>query len=122
MVDIPDLAEIPVQTRELLQSLARRYLVCIISGRELADLRRKIGLADVYYAADHGHHIQGPAGSGIELEVGPEDRSELESVARILEERLRPIVGAMVETKETSLSVHYRLVTEAGPASRSQDR
>jgi trehalose 6-phosphate phosphatase len=112
LVGLPDLAEMPAPTREVLHSLAQRHLVCFISGRGLADLRRKIGLVDVYYAGDHGYHILGPVGSGIELEVGPGDRSELESAAHELEERLRPIVGAVVEAKETSLSVHYRLVAK----------
>jgi trehalose 6-phosphate phosphatase len=110
LVDFPYLAEMPAHTREVLQSLTRRNLVCLISGRALTDLRRKIGLEDVYYAGDHGYHILGPTGSGVELEIGPEDRSEFESAACELEERLRPIVGAVVETKETSLSIHYRLV------------
>lgn len=108
----PDLAELPASTKEVLISLARDHVVCFVSGRDLADLRRKVELPDVYYAGDHGYHVAGPAESGIELEVGPEDRLELESASYELEWRLHSIKGIVVETKGTSLSVHYRLVAE----------
>jgi trehalose 6-phosphate phosphatase len=112
LVGLPDLAEVPPDTREVLRSLSRHHLVCLVSGRGLADLQRKIGLAEVYYAADYGSHILGPVQSGIELEIGLENRDELESASYDLDQRLRPIVGAVVEAKGTSLSVHYRLVAK----------
>jgi trehalose-phosphatase len=108
----PDLAELPTKTREILASIVRNYVVCFVSGRGLADLRDKIGLASAYYAADHGYRIAGPPHSGIELEMGAENRDELVAAAVELERRLRSIDGVIVEAKELSLSVHYRLVTE----------
>jgi trehalose-phosphatase len=100
-------------TKEVLATLARDFVVCVVSGRALADLRLRVGLAAAYYAADHGHRILGPEGSGVDLEVGPENRHELEAAAYELERRLRGIEGAIVETKGVSLSVHYRLVAES---------
>lgn len=110
LVSRPDLTALPADTREVLRSLAREYVVCIVSGRDLPDLKRKVGLSELHYAGDHGHHIVGRAGTEIELEVGPEDRLELETASYELESRLRSIEGALVEVKGTSLSVHYRLV------------
>ena len=110
LVAHPDLTALPARTKDVLRLLARNHVVCLVSGRDLPDLRRKVGLAEVYYAGDHGHRILGKAGSGLELEVGPEDRLELETASYELERRLRPIEGAMVEVKGTSLSVHYRQV------------
>jgi trehalose 6-phosphate phosphatase len=110
----PDLAELPKNVSELLVSLAEDHVVCIVSGRDLADLRRKVGLSAAYYAGDHGYRVSGPAGSGIELEVGgSQDRMELETASYELERRLHPIDGVLVETKGASLSVHYRLVGES---------
>jgi trehalose-phosphatase len=108
----PDRVELPPRTKDILSCLARRYLVCLVSGRGLEDLQHKIGLASVYYAADHGQRIVGPAGSGIDLEVGEEHREELQTAAAELSLRLLPVDGVVVETKGLSLSVHYRLVAE----------
>lgn len=109
----PALAELSPRTKGMLAALARDHLVCVVSGRALTDLRAKVGLADVYYAADHGHRVLGPPGSGIDFEVGPEDRHELEGAAYELERRLRTVSGAVLETKGVSLSVHYCMVGEA---------
>jgi trehalose-phosphatase len=116
----PGSATMPTHIRDLLANLANDNLVCIASGRGLTDLRSKVGLQTVYYAADHGHHIVGPEGTEIELEVAPEDGLELEAASYELERRLRDISGAIVETKGVSLSVHYRLVTEAEHAAIEQ--
>ena len=109
----PDLAQVPPKTRGLLASLAQDHVVCVASGRGLVDLRRRVGLATIFYAADHGYRILGPEGSGVELEVGPEDRQQLEAASYELERRLRYITGVVVEAKGVSLAVHYRLVPES---------
>ena len=112
IVSRPELAEVSAQTREALISLAKRYLVCIASGRGLEDIQNQIGLGSVFYAADHGHRVIGPAGSGTCLEVGAEYREVLQAAARELDGRLVGIGGVTVEAKGLSLSVHYRLVAE----------
>lgn len=110
LVSHPDLTTLPARTKEVLRSLAQDHVVCIVSGRDLPDLRRRVGLPELHYAADHGHHVVGRTGSDLELQVGPEDRLELETASYELERRLRRIAGAIVEVKGTSLSVHYRMV------------
>jgi trehalose-phosphatase len=112
LVARPELVEVPAKTREVLMTIAERHLVCVISGRGLGDLQHKIGLDSVYYAADHGYRIVGPAGSGIDLEVGGQYRDELLKAARELSRRLLRVDGVVVEAKGLSLSVHYRLVAE----------
>lgn len=106
----PELVVLPDGTREALAALADDHVVCMVSGRGLLDLQRKVGLDMLYYAADHGHRVLGPPGSDIDFEVGPEDRNDLETAAYELDQRLRHVPGAIVETKGVSLSVHYRLV------------
>jgi trehalose 6-phosphate phosphatase len=109
---VPSATTMPADMRLLLARLAKNDLVCVVSGRGLADLRAKVGLDNIYFAADHGHHIAGPEGSEVELEIAPADNLELEKASYELERRLRDIEGAIVETKGVSLSVHYRLVPE----------
>lgn len=108
----PDMARVPSGTRKILGSLARDHVVCVVSGRGLVDLRRRVDLNTIFYAADHGYRILGPDGSGVELEVGPEDRQQLEAASYELERRLRYITGVLIETKGVSVAIHYRLVPE----------
>jgi len=108
----PERLWLPPETRALLDHMARLCLVCVVSGRGLEDLQRKVGLTSVYYAAAHGHRIVGPAGSDVDLEVGGEHREDLETAAEDLRNSLYPVTGAVVEAKGLSVSVHYRLVAE----------
>jgi trehalose 6-phosphate phosphatase len=108
----PELAEVPAETTDVLKTLSHDHLVCITSGRDLADLRQKVDVAGVAYTADHGYRILGPLGSGLELEVGPENGPGLELAAMELKRRLHTIDGVLVETKGRSLSVHYRTVAQ----------
>ncbi len=113
IVPRPDMAMMPEPVREVLRELAADHVVGVVSGRDLNDLRRRVDLDDLYYAGDHGYRIAGPPHSGVELEVGGlQERLELETASYDLERRLRSIAGVVVETKGTSLSVHYRLVAE----------
>ena len=109
----PDLVEVPRATSELLEALARICPVTVVSGRGLEDLRDKVGVRSLYYAADHGSQILGPVRSRLELEVGREYRPQLESAATALRRALQPVEGTLVEEKGLSLSVHYRLVPES---------
>jgi trehalose-phosphatase len=101
------------EMREILEALSRSYVVCVVSGRGLADLLQKVAMRNIYYAADHGHRVLGPEGSGVDFEVVPDGRENLEGASYALEQRLRDIPGVVVETKGVSLSVHYRQVAES---------
>lgn len=108
----PDQVQLPSKTKAILGRLALHDLVCVVSGRGLEDLRQKVGLDRLYYAAAHGHRIVGPLGSGIDLEVGGEYQEQLRAAAQGLRERLLSVEGAVLEEKELSLSVHYRMVPQ----------
>ena len=106
----PELAVMPEDARALLASLAERHLVCVLSGRGLDDLRGLVGLDSVYYAANHGHEVEGPWGSPIHLRLGCEFRAALSAAAQELQQQLARIEGLIIESKGFSVAVHYRLV------------
>jgi trehalose-phosphatase len=108
----PELAEIARETRSVIDRLARKYPVCVVSGRSLDTLKGKIGLRSVFLAADHGHRVVGPRGSGVDFEVTPADNDELARATQDLQQALREIEGVLMEIKEVSLAVHYRRVAE----------
>ena len=40
----------------------RQCTVAVISGRDLADVRERVGLEEIVYAGSHGFEIVGPGG------------------------------------------------------------
>lgn len=103
----PDMAEVPAELKDLLRRINERYLlVAGISGRKTEEARALLGIADIVYFGNHGFEIL--RGDGVEVipEALPylENIEELEHVAK---RELAPL-GAYVEQKGITASVHYR--------------
>ncbi len=113
IVERPELAVLSEQTRNTLQRLAQKLTVGVISGRDLRDVRRLVGIEGIYYSGSHGFEIEGPGGWHLEL---PEAAAFLPALDRS-EEQLRrslgSVEGAIVERKRFSIAAHYRLVDSA---------
>jgi trehalose-phosphatase len=111
IVDKPELAALPQETRKLLRKLAkhRHYTVGIISGRALVDLKNKVDLDGIIYAGNHGLEIEGFGSSFLEP-IADEMRPFLKMLNQALSATLRGIKGVFVEDKGLTLSVHYRMV------------
>jgi trehalose 6-phosphate phosphatase len=108
----PDEATIPDPTREAVAALAAEpnVEVAVVSGRELADVRERVGLPDVSYAGNHGLEIHAD-----EYEVHPTARDAEESIASLsdlLRDELADVDGVIVENKGVTATVHYRLVDD----------
>jgi trehalose-phosphatase len=104
----PDAAELPPETFDVLSELAAsdRFSVAVVSGRSLADLKRKMPL-DVIYVGNHGLEIEGPGISYVHprAEVA---RMAIDQACWDLEAALAGVRGVMVERKDLSATVHYR--------------
>ena len=109
IVPTPDMAEVPKELKELLRRLSEKYLlVAGISGRKTEDALDLVGLADVVYFGNHGFEILRDG----EVEVVPEALPYLGKVQELekrAHEELDPL-GAFVEDKGITASVHYRNV------------
>src|SRR5215212_7976458 len=107
IVPTPDMSEVPAELKELLRRLSERYLlVAGISGRKTEDALDLVGLTDVVYFGNHGFEILRDG----EVEVTPDALPYQEKVQE-LEERAREELGplgAFVEDKGITASVHYR--------------
>ncbi len=105
-------AAITEETRAGIRRLADRCPVAIISGRDLADVRERVGIEDAIYAGSHGFDIAGPGG----LQERPEAAEGFLAPIAEADEQLRAavadIAGAQVERKTFSVAVHYREVAE----------
>jgi trehalose 6-phosphate phosphatase len=92
IVDRPEDATVPEQTRALLRELASRYaLVACVSGRPEDDARRIVGVDVLVYVGEHGLGLDPRAG---------EWRAQLEEVV--------DGAGRPAEWKRFSVAFHYR--------------
>ena len=113
IVDHPDLAILSSETRELLTSLSReeKYVVGVVSGRSLDDVRARVGIAGLVYAGDYGLEIQGPELDFAHPEAAKLGHTQSEVFLRLREE-LADVPGVLLEDKGLTLSIHYRLTPQ----------
>jgi trehalose-phosphatase len=104
----PEEATLTPRMREMLRRLADRVFVAIVSGRDLEDVRRMVGLEDLHYAGSHGYDVAGPDGLRMEQEGARDFLPDLDSVQRRLEADLADVAGAWVERKRFAIAVHFR--------------
>ena len=115
IVSHPDLALMTDETRSVVRRLAAITDVAVISGRDTADVRAKVGLDEVWYAGSHGFDIVGP--HGATSGDGTLDRFEqyipvLIDAADEIEHEVAEMVGVHVERKRFAVAVHFREAIE----------
>ncbi len=116
IVDDPDEALLSDEMRSAITELASVTLVAIVSGRDLEDVRHKVGIEGLAYAGSHGFDIRHPDGSSEQLAV--EALEALDTAQATLEERAGAVPGARVERKRFAIAVHDRAVDD--PAQRER--
>lgn len=111
IVPTPDAAEVPKELKDLLRRLSGEYLVVAgISGRGTQVARDLVGIEDMLYFGNHGFEILRDG----EVEVVPEAEpyeNAVKELERRAKEELAPL-GAFVEEKGITASVHYRNVSK----------
>ncbi len=115
IVDRPEQALLSDATRSVIAKLAALCTVAVVSGRDLDDVHRMVGLDTLVYAGSHGFDIRGP---NLRLQIGLEYVPALERAAAALRERLGAgkETGVLVEHKRFAVAVHTRL---ASPEAKS---
>jgi trehalose 6-phosphate phosphatase len=103
IVDVPEDARVPRETRAELQRLHRRYaLVACVSGRPSESAAAVVGVPELVYVGEHG------------LELAPE--------APAWRDRLHALAATVdwddVEPKPLSVSFHYRRADDEAEAVR----
>lgn len=119
IVEDPDRATVPEETREALRELARRYpLVACVSGRAALAARDLVGLAELTYAGNHGLEVLRPAArEAVAAATGKEGRAAREFVLELdpgeLERR-----GLRLEDKGPIQALHWRQADDPESAER----
>jgi trehalose-phosphatase len=107
----PRQAKLSPQTKLALRRLSQKpnVTLAVISGRALADLKRKVGLSSLAYAGNHGLELWWDNRRRT-VKIPRPLKKALSEVTRMLTKVRRNFDGVIMETKGLSLSFHYRLV------------
>jgi trehalose-phosphatase len=108
----PEDANMSESMRRTVRDLAGRCTVAVISGRNLSDVKARVGVEGVIYAGSHGFEIAGPKGMHVKSEKGSDFLPVLDRAEKMLQEELGRIQGSQVERKKFSIAVHYRQVEQ----------
>jgi trehalose 6-phosphate phosphatase len=108
IVKDPDSARLFDGAADALTALSAQCPVAILSGRDLADVRQRIGLPGIWYAGSHGFELTGPDGEHHQNEEAAQSVPVLAEAAAELAEQLEHIPGVVVEHKRFGVAVHYR--------------
>ncbi len=109
IVEHADAVVLDPPAREILQRLCAITPVAVISGRDRADLERRVGLP-VWYAGSHGFEISGPDGSRFEHRGIATADAALGRAYVALAAVAANHDGAWVERKPAAVALHYRQV------------
>ena len=112
IVGDPKKALLPAGTRAVIKRLIkdRRFIVSVVSGRSLRNIKSMIGLNGIYYAGNHGLQMQSPGGAVVSNDRGKSPRL-MKSLKARLRRRLSCIKSARFEDKGIIIAVHYRGLT-----------
>jgi trehalose 6-phosphate phosphatase len=108
IVDDPDSARPVAGAVEALRKLAAQCPVAVLSGRDLADVTKRLGLPGIWYAGSHGFELTAPDGTHHQNDAAAAAIPVLERAAAELRDQLGSIPGVRVEHKRFGVAVHYR--------------
>lgn len=116
IVDDPDAALLTATMRATIEALTSVTLVAIVSGRDLDDVRAKVGIDGIAYAGSHGLDILHP--DGARQQLASEHLEVLDLAQHLLEHELDDVAGVRVERKRFAIAVHDRQVGDPDARSR----
>ncbi len=98
---------------DVIDRLSAHVPVAVISGRDLEDVRGRVGLDQLIYAGSHGFDIAGPEGLRDRPEKADAFLEPIDTAENELRQKLDGIEGAEVERKTFAIAVHFRNVVES---------
>ncbi len=117
IVSSPQEAEVLPECRGALARLVESLdLVAVVSGRQVEDVRRMVGLDQLTYIGNHGleswSRVDGYRNKASSY------TSTMAEVVRILKDKLESLEGIHLEDKGTVVSIHYRTSPQPAIAHR----
>lgn len=112
IVDNPQNAILPEETKAILKELSAFVPVIILSGRDRQDVAQKVGLERLVYGGSHGYDIAGVPLGDKQYQGSEKVFPALSEAEQHLREQFKGIKGVEVERKRYAIAVHYRNVPE----------
>ncbi|KAH7578044.1 hypothetical protein JRO89_XS01G0333300 [Xanthoceras sorbifolium] len=112
IVNDPNRAFMSDAMRSAVREAASLFPTAIVSGRSIDKVNDFVKLENVVYAGSHGMDISTPSASLKHQDEGHQIQSVDEQIIEVLEKKIKPIKGAMVEDNRFCVSVHYRRVNQ----------
>jgi trehalose-phosphatase len=112
MVDHPSRARMNSAVRKSLEALTASGRVAVVSGRSLADVRKRVRVRKLFYSGDHGLEMAGP-GFRYTNRAAFLLKRHTGELMRLAKKAMRGIPGVHLEKKGYGISVHYRRVRPA---------
>ncbi len=113
----PSLAAVDRPLKRVLARLVGRddFVVAVVSGRALADVRTRVGLPGAVFVGNHGLEVSG-RGARLSMPAKRVRRraASLRTIARKLKAAFYLWPGVQVEDKVYTLSVHFRNIHPYG--------
>lgn len=90
----PDLAILPLETKNVLQRLSNMsdVYIAIISGRNVNNVKSMVGIEGITYAGNHGLEILHPDGSKFVHPMPAEFEEKVASLMQMLQEQVREML------------------------------
>lgn len=107
----PDQAKVPADTCKALERLIKipDAHVAVVTGRSVDDGRRIVPLKGLGVIGNHGFEVLGEAGEVISEPAAITFLEVVRKAAKKLESLPKEVHGVVLEDKQWTLSVHYRL-------------
>ena len=111
----PDLVTLPEEVRQVLVNISenKAFILGIITGRSLRQIKKLVNIPGILYAANHGVELEGPGIRFVSKEA-KKARYLLWHIYMRLFKSLKHIEGILIEDKGLSVSLHYRSVKKSG--------
>jgi trehalose 6-phosphate phosphatase len=114
IVKNPEEAYISDEMKRALKKCSDKFTVSIISGRDMDDVKSRVGIDKLIYAGSHGFRITGPDGLSMEHEKSEEILPVLDKAGKKLMNKFSDgPEGVQVERKKYAIAVHYRNADES---------
>ncbi|GJJ18086.1 putative glycosyl hydrolase [Mycolicibacterium mageritense] len=108
IVGDPDTATPAEGVGKQLTRLVELCPVAIVSGRDLGDIRNRVGIPGLWYSGSHGYELARPDGGYEQYDDAVAAIGHLQEAAAALESELKRIAGVRIERKRFAVAVHYR--------------
>ncbi|MBU1113059.1 MAG: trehalose-phosphatase [Candidatus Omnitrophica bacterium] len=114
IVKNPKLARISPETKNILYQLSRNktFIIGIVSGRSLRDIKKRVGLKTVVYAGNHGLELE-YRGRKVSPKLSTRFQPIFKKAKTKIKKALKSIKGVIQEDKRLVLAVHYRKVAKS---------